>query len=63
MSFEELVRELDGDALESLRQSVAAEIEGRDAPVRVEDIHPRMTESQKQRATREISKVLRDLYA
>ena len=59
--FRAFVRELDADALDELRRSVAQEMEGRrqkDA-VKIEDIHPRMTAEEKQRVMDEIARALR----
>lgn len=59
--FKALVRELDGAALEELRRSVAAEVEGRrqQGAIKLEDIHPRMSTEDKQRAMDEIARALR----
>lgn len=59
--FRALVRELDAASLEELRRSVAQEVEGRrqkDA-IKLEDIHPRMSEETKLRAMEEIARALR----
>jgi hypothetical protein len=59
--FKALVRELDAASLEDLRRSVATEVEGRrqkDA-IKMEDIHPRMSAEDKQRAMEEIARALR----
>ena len=59
--FDKLVRSLEQPVLEELRRSVAAELSGRRAhtSIRMEDIHPRMSEEEKARATEEIARVLR----
>jgi hypothetical protein len=59
--FQELVESLDREGLEELRQSVAAEVGGRrqkDA-IRMEHIHPGMSEEKKAAAMKEIARVLR----
>ncbi|HUA86443.1 MAG TPA: hypothetical protein VMB85_21445 [Bryobacteraceae bacterium] len=59
--FRALVRDLDAAALDELRRSVAAELEGRrqQSAIKLEDIHPRMSAEDKQRAMREIARALR----
>lgn len=59
--FDKLVRSLEQPVLEELRRSVVAELGGRraQASMRLEDIHPRMSEDEKARAMREIAEVLR----
>ncbi len=59
--FERLVRDLDKDALDELKQSVAVEIEGRSgkASIKLEHIHPAMSAEEKEQAAREIARVLR----
>jgi signal transduction histidine kinase len=56
------VRDLDPQTLEDLRQSVAAEIEGRQEKTgfQVEDIHARMSPADKALAADEIARVLRE---
>jgi hypothetical protein len=61
--FETLVRELDQETLEELRQSVSSEIDGRGETLKVEDIRPGMSATEKERVTKEIARVLKDLYA
>lgn len=59
--FRALVRDMDQESLEELRHSVALEMEGRrqkDA-IKLEDIHPRMTPEEKQRAMEEIARALK----
>ena len=60
--FEALVRDLDKESLEQLRQSVSSEIDGRSQQkaVQLEDIHPRMTAAEKAQALREITRVLQE---
>ena len=61
--FEALVRDLDKDALEQLRRSVTSEIDGRretEGAFQMENIHPRMTAEEKDAATKEIVRVLRE---
>jgi hypothetical protein len=60
--FEALVRDLDQESLEELRQSVSTEIDGRrqEKVMRLEDIHPRMTAEEKAQALKEITRVLED---
>ena len=59
--FRALVRDLDGAALDELRRSVAAEVEGRrlKTAIQMEDIHPMMSAEQKQQAMEEIARALR----
>lgn len=59
--FRAFVRELDADALDELRRSIAQEMEGRrqKGAVKIEDIHPLMTAEEKQRAMDEIARALR----
>ncbi len=58
--FEALVRDLDKESLEQLRQSVNSEIDGRgkEKVIRIEDIHARMTAEEKAQALKEIARVL-----
>ena len=58
--FEALVRDLDQESLEELRQSVSTEIDGRrqEKVMQLEDIHPRMTAEEKAQALKEIARVL-----
>jgi hypothetical protein len=58
--FDVLVRDLAEDQLEQLRESVAGEIGGRrqKTGVRIEDIHPRMTGEERERAARDIAHIL-----
>jgi hypothetical protein len=58
--FETLVRDLDKESLEQLRQSVSSEIDGRgkEKVMQLEDIHARMTAEDKAQALREIARVL-----
>lgn len=58
--FEKLVQDLDPEMLEELRKSVASEIEGRrrKGSIKIADIHPRMSAEDKERAAREIARVL-----
>lgn len=60
IQFQKLVRDLDGEALDQLRQSVSSEIGTRRSKtaVRVEDIHPGMTSQEKEHVAREIVRVL-----
>jgi hypothetical protein len=60
--FEALVRDLDQESLEALRQSVSTEIDGRrqEKVMQLEDIHPRMTAEEKAQALKEITRVLED---
>jgi hypothetical protein len=59
--FRALVRGLDATALEELRRSVASEVEERriEGAIKLEDIHPRMSAEDKQRAMDEIARALR----
>jgi hypothetical protein len=59
--FEELVRAMEPAALEELRRSVAAELGERrqHTGLQIENIHPRMSEEEKNRALQEIARVLR----
>ncbi len=58
--FKTLVHELDRDALEELGRSVASEMEGRrrQSAIKLEHIHPRMSAEEKERAAREIARVI-----
>jgi hypothetical protein len=61
--FEALIRDLDKDALEQLRRTVASEIDGRresSGAFQVENIHPRMTAEEKDQAAKDIVRVLRE---
>ena len=59
--FEDLVSSLEADTLEELRRAVAFEIGGRrqQKAIRLEDIHPAMSATQKDEAARQIARVLR----
>lgn len=59
--FRALVRDLDAAALDELRRSVAAEMESRrqERAIKLEDIHPKMSAEDKQRAMHEIARALR----
>jgi hypothetical protein len=59
--FEKLVQDLDDEGLAQLRRAVAAESGGRreKSALRVEDIHPGMDEADRERARRDIARVLR----
>jgi hypothetical protein len=59
--FKTLVGELDKEGLETLRRSVAREIEGRrqKTAIKLSDIHPRMTAEEKEQAAQEIARVLK----
>ena len=59
--FDKLVRSLEQPVLEELRRSVVTELSGRRArtSMQMEDIHPRMSDDEKARATEEIARVLR----
>ncbi len=58
--FKALVRELDQEALEELRQLVASELSRQSkAAFQMDQIHPRMTPAEKERAAREIAEVLK----
>ena len=61
MKFQELVENLDGEGLEELRRSVAAEVDERRQKnaIRLEHIHPGMSEEKKDAAVKEIARVLR----
>jgi hypothetical protein len=59
--FKDLVESLDGEGLDELRRSVAAEVGERrqkDA-IHMEHIHPGMSDEQRNAATKEIARVLR----
>lgn len=60
-SFEKLVRELDDDGLAGLRSAVLSELGLRrqKTAIRVEDIHPGMAETDRERVRKEIARVLR----
>lgn len=59
--FKELVESLDREGLDELRRSVAAEVGERRQKnaIQMQHIHPGMSEEQKERAAREIARVLR----
>jgi hypothetical protein len=59
--FQELVESLDREGLDELRRSVAAEVSERRQKnaIRMEHIHPGMSDEQKDAATKEIARVLR----
>ena len=59
--FQELVENLDRDGLDELRRSVAAELGERRQKnaIRMEHIHPGMSEEKKEAAIKEIARVLR----
>jgi hypothetical protein len=60
-NFKELVENLDRDGLDELRRSVTAEVSERRQKnaIRMEHIHPGMSEAQKDAAMKEIARVLR----
>jgi hypothetical protein len=61
--FEALVKQLDHDALEQLRRSVALEMEGREGVpegVPIDSIRPGMSAQEKEQAMQEIARVLRE---
>ena len=62
--FEALVKQLDGDALDQLRRSVALEIEGREGEpaegLPIDSIRPGMSAQEKEQAMQEIARVLRE---
>jgi hypothetical protein len=59
--FDDLVGSLEAETLEELRRAVASEIGGRrrQTDIRLEDIHPKMSAAEKDRATRQIARLLR----
>jgi hypothetical protein len=59
--FDDLVKNLEGETLEELRRAVASEIGGRrrQTDIRLEDIHPKMSAADKDRAARQIARLLR----
>jgi hypothetical protein len=59
--FKELVESLDREGLDELRRSVTAEVGERRQKnaIHMEHIHPGMSDEQKDRAAREIARVLR----
>jgi hypothetical protein len=59
--FKELVQSLDGDGLDELRRSVAAEVGERrlNDAIHMEHIRPGMSDEQKNAAVKEIARVLR----
>ncbi len=62
--FDALVKQLDGDALDQLRRSVAGEIEGREEVpsegLPIDSIRPGMSAQEKEQAMQEIARVLRE---
>jgi len=59
--FDALVKGLDAGALAALRESIAAELEGRgEAGFQIGSIRPGMSADEKERAQREIARVLRE---
>ena len=59
--FDKLVQDLDDEGLAGLRRAITAELGGRrhKTALQVEDIHPGMAEADRERARREIARVLR----
>jgi hypothetical protein len=59
--FQDLVESLDREGLDELRRSVAVEVGERRQKnaIQMEHIHPGMSEEQKDRAAKEIARVLR----
>ena len=59
--FDKLVQELDEEGLASLRQAVMSELKERrqQGGVRLEDIHPAMSDADRERVRRQIAWVLR----
>jgi hypothetical protein len=59
--FKDLVESLDREGLDELRRSVADEVGERRQKnaIQMEHIHPGMSEEQKDRAAKEIARVLR----
>jgi hypothetical protein len=59
--FKELVESLDGEGLDELRRSVAAELGERrqNDAIHMEHIRPGMSDEQKDAAVKEIARVLR----
>jgi hypothetical protein len=59
--FQDLVESLDREGLDELRRSVTAEVGERrqKSAIQMEHIHPGMSEEQKDRAAKEIARVLR----
>jgi hypothetical protein len=58
--FQKLVKDLDQKTLDDLRRSVTAEVEGRrrKTSIKIADIHPRMSDGDRERAADEIARVL-----
>ena len=57
--FKALVHDLDKAALEELGRLVASELSRSKGPFEINQIHPRMSQAEKERAAREIADVLR----
>jgi hypothetical protein len=59
--FDDLVGSLEAETLEELRRAVASEIGGRrrQTDIRLEDIHPKMSAAEKDRAAQQIARLLR----
>jgi len=59
--FDDLVGSLEAGTLEELRRAVASEIGGRrrQTDIRLEDIHPKMSAAEKDRAAQQIARLLR----
>jgi hypothetical protein len=59
--FDDLVGSLEPETLEELRRAVASEIGGRrrQTDIRLEDIHPKMSAAEKDRAAQQIARLLR----
>ena len=60
-AFDKLVRELDAEGLAGLRLAVNAEIGQRrqKTSIQVQDIHPGMSDADRERVRQEIARVLR----
>jgi hypothetical protein len=59
--FKTLVRELDGETLAELSRFVASELSRNSkTEFQIDQIHPRMTPAEKERAAKEITQVLRE---
>jgi hypothetical protein len=60
--FKGLVHDLDDETLREVQSSIAREIGARqpESAIRFEDIHPRMTDVEKEQAAQEIARLLKE---
>ncbi|HLX44444.1 MAG TPA: hypothetical protein VKR43_13460 [Bryobacteraceae bacterium] len=58
--FKSLIRDLDQNALEELNRLVTSELGRHAAGFRIDEIHPRMTSADKEKALEEIGRILKE---